>query len=91
MLRRDQILNALVSEPSSRPAFRSTLSQPSQMGNFKHQSLRSGDRDRDKERDSERERERDIRDREGQERLRHVSSLLSNFTTMASLMRPIAF
>ncbi|TRM65781.1 hypothetical protein BD626DRAFT_566441 [Schizophyllum amplum] len=35
----------------SRPSFRSTVSQPSQMGNFKHQSLRS-DRDRD-ERDRE--------------------------------------
>lgn len=35
------------------------------MGNFKHQSLRSGDRDR--ERDGDRDRE--IRDKEG---LRHV-------------------
>ncbi|KAL1705049.1 hypothetical protein EV121DRAFT_270066 [Schizophyllum commune] len=35
----------------SRPSFRATVSQPSQMGNFKHQSLRS-DRDRD-ERDRE--------------------------------------
>ena len=41
------------------------------MGNFRHQSLRTNDRDRD--RDSERERERDLRDREGQERLRNVS------------------
>lgn len=40
------------------------------MGNFKHQSLR--DRDKDRDRDGEKERERDIRDREGQERLRHV-------------------
>lgn len=52
-------------DASSRPSFRSTLSQPSQMGNFKHQSLRSGDRDR--ERDGDRDRE--IRDKEG---LRHV-------------------
>ncbi|KXN89870.1 hypothetical protein AN958_04874 [Leucoagaricus sp. SymC.cos] len=51
-------------DASSRPPFRSTLSQPSQMGNFKHQSLRSGDRERDGDRD------REIRDKEG---LRHLS------------------
>ncbi|EPT04244.1 hypothetical protein FOMPIDRAFT_148672 [Fomitopsis schrenkii] len=56
---------------SSRPSFRSGLTQPSQMGNFRHQSLRTNDRDRD--RDTERERERDLRDREGQERLRNLS------------------
>lgn len=56
----------------SRPSYRGALAQPSQMGNFKHQSLRSVDRgDRDK--DGEKERERDIRDKEGQDRLRHVS------------------
>ncbi|KAI0936239.1 hypothetical protein AcV5_004428 [Taiwanofungus camphoratus] len=55
----------------SRPSFRSTLSQPSQMGNFRHQSLRTNDRDKD--RDVERERERDLRDKEGQERLRNLS------------------
>ncbi|KZT74709.1 hypothetical protein DAEQUDRAFT_760734 [Daedalea quercina L-15889] len=55
----------------SRPSFRSGLTQPSQMGNFRHQSLRTNDRDKD--RDSERERERDLRDREGQERLRNLS------------------
>ncbi|KAH8120141.1 hypothetical protein DFH11DRAFT_1558531 [Phellopilus nigrolimitatus] len=38
---------------STRPPFRSTLSQPSQMGNFKHQPLRASDRDRD--RDTERD------------------------------------
>ena len=45
------------------------------MGNFKHQSIRASDRDkeRDRDRDGEKERERDIRDKEGQERLRHVS------------------
>ena len=53
-------------DTSSRPTFRSTL-QPSQMGNFKHQSLRDRDRDREGEKD------RDIRDKEGHERLRHVS------------------
>ena len=46
------------------------------MGNFKHQSTRTSDRERDRERDRDRdvdkERERDIRDREGQERLRSV-------------------
>ncbi|KAJ7462689.1 hypothetical protein B0H11DRAFT_2053854 [Mycena galericulata] len=56
-------------ETSTRPTFRSTLSQPSQMGNFKHQSLR----DRDRDRDGEKDRERDIRDKEGQERLRNLS------------------
>lgn len=43
------------------------------MGNFRHQSLRTADRER--ERDSERERQRDERDREGQERLRNVRLL----------------
>ncbi|KAK2461788.1 hypothetical protein APHAL10511_006251 [Amanita phalloides] len=57
-------------DPSSRPSFRSAISQPSQMGNFKHQSLRAGDRDKERDRDGDRERERD---REGQERLRHLS------------------
>ncbi|KAJ7130057.1 hypothetical protein C8R43DRAFT_1134020 [Mycena crocata] len=56
-------------ETSTRPTFRSTLSQPSQMGNFKHQSLR----DRDRDRDGDKDRERDIRDKEGQERLRTLS------------------
>ncbi|KIK71190.1 hypothetical protein GYMLUDRAFT_33330 [Collybiopsis luxurians FD-317 M1] len=45
-------------ELPARPSFRSSLSQPSQMGNFKHQSLRTNDRDAD---------------REGQERLRNLS------------------
>lgn len=47
------------------------------MGNFKHQSLRSSDRDRDRDRDrdGEKERERDIREKEGHERLRHVSRI----------------
>ncbi|KAI0033440.1 hypothetical protein K488DRAFT_84967 [Vararia minispora EC-137] len=58
-------------DPPPRATFRSTLSQPSQMGNFKHQSSRTTDRDRD--RDLDKERERDIRDREGQERLRNLS------------------
>ncbi|KAF8641044.1 hypothetical protein AX17_000688 [Amanita inopinata Kibby_2008] len=53
---------------SARPSFRSTISQPSQMGNFKHQSLRANDREKDRDRDGERD-----RDREGQERLRHLS------------------
>ncbi|KAJ3923027.1 hypothetical protein F5877DRAFT_32456 [Lentinula edodes] len=41
-----------------RPSFRSSMSQPSQMGNFKHQSMRTNDRDLE---------------REGQERLRNLS------------------
>ncbi|TFK40998.1 hypothetical protein BDQ12DRAFT_678720 [Crucibulum laeve] len=57
----------------SRPTFRTTMSQPSQMGNFKHQSLRATDRERERERDTDKDRERDIRDKEGQERLRHLS------------------
>ncbi|KAH9835639.1 uncharacterized protein C8Q71DRAFT_762895 [Rhodofomes roseus] len=60
-----------VEDSDSRPSFRSGLTQPSQMGNFRHQSLRTNDRDKDK--DTERERERDLRDREGQERLRNLS------------------
>ncbi|EMD41793.1 hypothetical protein CERSUDRAFT_110356 [Gelatoporia subvermispora B] len=58
-------------EPPARPTFRSTLTQPSQMGNFRHQSLRTSERDKDRE--SERERERELRDKEGQERLRSLS------------------
>jgi len=41
------------------------------MGNFKHQSIRSNEREKDK--DVDRDRERDLRDKEGQERLRSVS------------------
>ncbi|KAH7921806.1 hypothetical protein BV22DRAFT_1095867 [Leucogyrophana mollusca] len=59
-------------ETPSRPSFRgTTITQPSQMGNFKHQSIRAADRDRDKEAD--REQERDTRVKEGQERLRNLS------------------
>ncbi|PFH54632.1 hypothetical protein AMATHDRAFT_44461 [Amanita thiersii Skay4041] len=60
-------------DSASRPSFRSTVSQPSQMGNFKHQSLRSNDRDKERDKDFDKDRERDMRDREGQERLRHLS------------------
>jgi zinc finger CCCH domain-containing protein 13 len=41
------------------------------MGNFKHQSIRTSDREKDKDAD----RERDLRDKEGQERLRNVSPM----------------
>lgn len=41
------------------------------MGNFRHQSIRTTERGAEKEVDKERE--RDLRDREGQERLRSVS------------------
>ncbi|KAH9486768.1 hypothetical protein JR316_0000833 [Psilocybe cubensis] len=58
---------------SARPSFRTALTQPSQMGNFKHQSLRPSDRDRDREREGDKERERDMREKEGHERLRHLS------------------
>ncbi|KAF7436983.1 hypothetical protein PC9H_003817 [Pleurotus ostreatus] len=50
-------------DTTARPSFRSALTQPSQMGNFKHQSLRAPDRDRDT---------RDFRDKEGHEHLRNV-------------------
>ena len=66
-------LATLSADLPPRTTFRSTLSQPSQMGNFKHQSIRTSDRERDK--DADRDRERDLRDKEGQERLRSVSSL----------------
>ncbi|KAI0374258.1 hypothetical protein BV20DRAFT_1049086 [Pilatotrama ljubarskyi] len=56
---------------SARASFRSGLTQPSQMGNFRHQSIRTTERGTEKEVD--RERERDLRDREGQERLRNLS------------------
>ncbi|KAH9944463.1 uncharacterized protein BXZ73DRAFT_39881 [Epithele typhae] len=56
---------------SARTSFRSGLSQPSQMGNFRHQPIRTTDKIGDK--DLDRERERDLRDREGQERLRNLS------------------
>lgn len=46
------------------------------MGNFRHQSLRTTERERD--RDTERERQRDERDREGQERLRNVRPASTN-------------
>jgi hypothetical protein len=52
----------------SRPSFRTALSQPSQMGNFKHHSLRNPERDRERDRDVDKD-----RDRDGQERLRNLS------------------
>ncbi|KAG5221529.1 Zinc finger CCCH domain-containing protein [Salix suchowensis] len=51
-------------DTTARPSFRSALTQPSQMGNFKHQSLRAPDRDRDT---------REFRDKEGHEHLRNLS------------------
>ena len=53
------------------------------MGNFKHQSIRSSDREKDK--DADRDRERDLRDKEGQERLRNVSP----WPLSSSLSNPI--
>ncbi|KAG2117775.1 uncharacterized protein F5147DRAFT_247853 [Suillus discolor] len=59
-------------EGAARPSFRgAAITQPSQMGNFKHQSIRAADRDRD--RDTDREQERDSRVKDGQERLRNLS------------------
>jgi hypothetical protein len=59
------------------------------MGNFKHQSLRSTDRgDRDK--DGDKERERDIRDKEGQERLRNVCSFAA-FVLMSTHLYAISY
>ncbi|KAJ3776927.1 hypothetical protein FB446DRAFT_233186 [Lentinula raphanica] len=62
-------------ELPSRPSFRSSMSQPSQMGNFKHQSMRSTDRELE---------------REGQERLRNVGrktslSLIGNLISLSQL------
>ncbi|KDQ63788.1 hypothetical protein JAAARDRAFT_29835 [Jaapia argillacea MUCL 33604] len=58
-------------ELPTRPQFRSALSQPSQMGNFKHQSIRAGDRDRDRETDKERDKEglRNLSDKFDRDRL----------------------
>lgn len=73
---------------NARSTFRSTLSQPSQMGNFRHQSIRgdltrSGDRDRDRDAD---------RDKEGHERLRSLSDMYDRErfnlpSTLSPLMR----
>lgn len=41
----------LVLDGTTRPQFRSALSQPSQMGNFRHQPLRTSDRDKDRDTD----------------------------------------
>ncbi|KAG1716576.1 hypothetical protein ID866_628 [Astraeus odoratus] len=55
-----------------RPSFRGTaITQPSQMGNFKHQSIRTTDRDR--EREVDRDQDRDPKVKEGHERLRNLS------------------
>lgn len=56
---------------SARQSFRgAAITQPSQMGNFKHQSIRAADRDRDRDAEKELDRERV---KEGQERLRNAS------------------
>ncbi|KAI6136760.1 hypothetical protein F5141DRAFT_48147 [Pisolithus sp. B1] len=56
----------------NRPSFRGTaVTQPSQMGNFKHQSIRTTERER--ERDVDREQDRDSKVKEGHERLRNLS------------------
>lgn len=86
--RRDLHVFVMTTDAPARPSFRSTLSQPSQMGNFRHQSIRTTERDRD--RDAERERQRDERDREGQERLRNVRSSIFDglhLSTMAHSFR----
>lgn len=63
---------------TGRSSFRSTLSQPSQMGNFKHHSLRGELTRTDRERERERDRDRDNeRDKEGHERLRSVRIIFS--------------
>ena len=54
------------------------------MGNFRHQSIRTAERDKDK--DTDKERERDIRDKEGAEKLRSV-----RFLTFAELSAPVTF
>ncbi|KAI0824257.1 hypothetical protein BC628DRAFT_455332 [Trametes gibbosa] len=80
---------------SSRASFRSGLTQPSQMGNFRHQSTRTTERGTDK--DLDKERERDLRDREGQERIRNLSDkydrdrlALSSASTLRSKDRDAA-
>ena len=59
------------------------------MGNFRHQSIRTTERGGEK--DIDRERERDLRDKEGQERLRNVSYcyVFRWFSLMASFSFPI--
>ena len=74
---------------TSRASFRSGLTQPSQMGNFRHQSIRTTERGGEK--DVDRERERDLRDKEGQERLRNVSlcCIFCWFSLMSGFSSPI--
>ena len=73
----------IILEPAPRATFRSTLSQPSQMGNFKHQSIRTTERDRDRDTDKD----RDLRDREGHERLRNVCLDLNLPSTTLTLLQ----
>ncbi|KAH0838443.1 hypothetical protein J3R83DRAFT_6754 [Lanmaoa asiatica] len=62
----------LETDGSVRQSFRgAAITQPSQMGNFKHQSIRAADRDRDRDAEKEQDRERV---KEGQERLRNAST-----------------
>lgn len=66
------------SSASARQSFRgAAITQPSQMGNFKNQSIRAADRDRDRDVDKEQDRERV---KEGQERLRNASTDLIRVT-----------
>ncbi|KAG9314512.1 hypothetical protein JVU11DRAFT_5309 [Chiua virens] len=79
---------------SARQSFRgAAITQPSQMGNFKHQSIRAADRDRDRDVEKEQDRERV---KEG-ERLRNLSDkydrdrrALSSISQMRTKDREIA-
>lgn len=71
---------AIPTDAPQRPSFRSTLTQPSQMGNFRHQSIRNTERDRDRDGDKDRD-----RDKEGQERLRNVRILWSTHNLLTHL------
>ncbi|OJA10762.1 hypothetical protein AZE42_00328 [Rhizopogon vesiculosus] len=74
-------------EGAARPSFRgAAITQPSQMGNFKHQSIRATDRDRD--RDVDREQERDSRVKDGQERLRNLSDKYDRDRRALSSVQP---
>ena len=74
-------MSAMCNEPFAENTtgrnFRTTLAQPSQMGNFRHQSTRTTERDREKGSGEDRE------TKDGQERLRSVRIPLPSFVFLS--------
>ena len=71
-----RVINPSLAENSTARNFRTTLAQPSQMGNFRHQSTRTTERDREKGSGEDREA------KDGQERLRSVCVTPASLTFM---------